>query len=68
MIFLFSDTFHSIHVQPENQADGDVPGDLFNEHFPDKDLKRKFQLKQTVTLCCKVFVFQSELIIFQTQI
>lgn len=31
------DTFHSIHVQPEVEVegDGDVPGDLFNEHFPD---------------------------------
>ena len=29
------DTFHSIHVQPEADADGDVPGDIFNEHFPD---------------------------------
>ena len=29
------DTFHSIHIQPDVSADGDVPGDIFNEHFPD---------------------------------
>ena len=35
---LILDTFHSIHVQPEfTEADGGVPGDLFNEHFPATD-------------------------------
>ena len=29
------DTFHSIHVQPEAATDGDVPGDILNEHYPD---------------------------------
>ena len=27
------DTFHSITVQTANDANGDVPGDLFNEHW-----------------------------------
>ena len=27
------DTFHSITIQTENDADGDVPGDLFNWGF-----------------------------------
>ena len=29
------DTFHSTHVQPEAATDGDVPGDILNEHYPD---------------------------------
>ncbi|CBY40788.1 unnamed protein product, partial [Oikopleura dioica] len=32
---VLKDTFHSVHVQPEVEADGDVPGDIFNEHFSD---------------------------------
>ena len=31
----WKDTFHSTHVQPEAATDGDVPGDILNEHYPD---------------------------------
>ena len=42
---LILDTFHSIHVQPEfTEADGGVPGDLFNEHFPATDRNFRFSL------------------------
>ena len=46
----YKDTFHSTHVQPEAATDGDVPGDILNEHYPDLHSAVSFFSKGTVLL------------------